>query len=274
MSTASEPERANPEAGNAKSSSSEIGCEDAARLIAAFVHGGLGREPVQLLHRHLDSCAECKRNYRESLEAAGRLGASLRDSKQPRLERETSSERNKRIVALSHAARKGKRRPFALRALMVTAGMIFLFSALSEMMIYAKPADVHWLAGEVSVGPDLIGSEADEVPLIESNWCITGADSKARVLLEDTIVEMGSKTRLLLEDRKDHHFVMGTGRLVVDGPAEFLTPKGAVQVIEGLVTIELKAGVLTLKSGGGRLEYVSALGVQQVGPGDPALIVN
>ncbi|MFT5286591.1 MAG: hypothetical protein ACI8TQ_002761 [Planctomycetota bacterium] len=274
MSTTSGPENAKSMATPSQANSSDIACEDAARLTAAFVHGGLERQPVQLLHRHLDQCDECKADYRQALEAAGRLGASLRESKEPRTERETTAERNRRMVALAHATRKGKRNPFAMKALLLTAGMICLFTVLTQVMNHQKPASVIWMQGVVEIGDVTIGAETEPEPLIEASWCVTGPSSKARIILEQSVIELGAQTQLLLEDRKSHHFVFRSGSLVVDGAAEFLTSRGLVRVVDGLVSIRLKAGVLTVASQGGRLVHVSAVGEQTVEAGDPPLILN
>jgi len=252
----------------------QIECTDALRLTAAFVNGGLERKAVRLLRGHLDQCEDCLVAYRASLEAAGRLGASLRESKQPALNRETASERNKRIVELASRVGRKQRRPFALRAVLLTAAMIFSAGWIAQLMDFPNPAEVVWLAGEVGVGEATLGSENEGEQLIASNWCWTGAFSRARVELASTTIELAANTQLQLENRDKLSFRLRAGSLVVDGPCEVLTPLGMVRVHSGLATMGYLDNQLSVESKGGEVEYLSSLGSHEIHEGDPPFIVN
>jgi len=271
MSISSESEdatRTGPRAG------AEIGCADSARLTAAFVNGGLERQAVRLLHSHLDTCEECRTDYRVSLEAAGRLGASLRESKLAPEGREDSTERNKRIVALAAAVGKRKKRPFALRALLLTAGMVFAAGWIAKMMDFPNPAEVFWVQGEVGVGEATLGSESEGEQLIASNWCWTGANSRARVEVEDTVLDLESGTQVQLENRKKLKFRLRSGTLVADGPCEVLTIKGVVRIHSGVASISLRGRQLVVENRGGEVEYFSSMGSHPILQGDPPFIVD
>ena len=258
----------------AEKSVPQIECADALRLTAAFVNGGMERKAVRLLHGHLDTCEECRTNYREALESAGRLGANLRESKRAPDGREDSNERNKRIVGLAAAAGKRKRSPFALRALLLTAGMVFAAGLIAKMMDFPNPAEVFWVQGEVGVGDATLGSESEGEQLIAASWCWTGASSRARIEVEGTVLDLGSETQVQLENRKKLNFRMRSGSLVTEGPCEILTMQGVVRVHSGAATIELKGRQLVIESLGGDVEYFSSVGSQTIQAGDPPFIVN
>ena len=257
-----------------QSSAVHIECADAARLTAAFVNGGLERKAVRLLHSHLDTCEDCRINYRESLEAAGRLGAGLRESMKTPEGRENSLERNKRIVGLAAAVGKRKRSPFALRALLLTAGMVVAAGWMAKIMDFPNPAEVYWVQGEVGVAEATLGSESGGEQLVASNWCWTGANSRARIEVGDTVLELGSGTQVQLESRKKLNFRLRSGTLVVEGPCEVLTVKGAVRVHSGTASIGFEGRQLVIENSGGEVEYFSSMGSHTINSGDPPFIVD
>ncbi len=260
--------------GAPKKVATEIECADAARLTAAFVDGGLERKAVRLLRGHLDGCEECRSNYRTALEAAGRLGANLRESRNAPEGRESAKERNQRIVARASSVQERKRRPFALRALMLTAGMIFVAGWIGKEMDFPNPAVVYWESGDVGVADAVLGSETDGEELVAANWCWTAAGSSARILVAGTELHMGGETQVLLENRKDLSFRLRNGKLEIDGACEVLTSKGLVRIHDGEATIELRAQKLVVENRGGTVEFVSSLGTRVVEADQPPLVVE
>jgi hypothetical protein len=251
-----------------------VDCADARRLIAAFVHGGLAAKGGRVLRAHIRLCDRCRESYRTSLETAGRLGAARRRERETPPPPETRRDRHRRIVMLSEATRRHKRPRAALKAVLLTAAFVFLFATLSATIRVPPPLELVLAEGGVHVGDSEVSISEGSADVFRGDWCVTEAGGRARLEGDDLVLALGPGTMLMLEDSDVPRVLLRRGDVLVDGACEVTTSLGIVRVSGGSGHLRREGRRLTLKSFGGTLELVDAVGTRRVGPDDEPLVVE
>lgn len=253
-----------------------VRCADARRLLAVFVRGDLPARGRSLLMRHVANCEPCRVDYRTSLEAIGRLGATVRQARAA-AEREAHASRrtrNRREAIQASDGSKRKLRGAFLRLTLLPAAVVFLISRLATLQQPPRPFEVEWMGGTVTVEDTSLGAAESEAKLYAAQWCSTDEHGAARVTGLDVEVGLGADTQLLLEDARHGRFLLRAGRVMIDGPCELTTPLGVVTVNRGAVAVSYRDRELRAESFGGALELTNAAGRSVLADGDPPLVVR
>lgn len=255
-----------------------VTCDDAGRLIAAFVAGDLPGAGRSLLGAHVAACEACRRTYRGALEAAGRLGSAVRA--------ERGLERRRRVLSLRQRSRSeaveaagergGKRRARGalLRLALLPAGIVFLLTAIPHLRKTSPALEVQGRGGPVRVGDTELSAAAPRADLLAGEWLVVGAGASAELVGGGARIAVSERTELLVEHSGVPRFVLRRGELALDGACRVSTPRGMVVVESGAVRLRSRDGVLRLESEGGSAELVDASGRRRVAAGSPALVVE
>ncbi len=254
-----------------------VSCEDARRLLSAFVDGGLSAPGRQLLVRHVGSCEPCRTAYRANLETAGKLGANVRAAREERVteEREGLRERHRRLaIEAASKSKRGVHRGAFLRLALLPAAIVFLITQIAGIQQPPRPFDVSWKSGSVNVADSDLSRYHTEAQMIGGQWCWTGADGAARIEGGGVEVALDSDTQLLLEDQRGPRLLLRRGSLTVDGSCEVTTPLGVVSVESGSGEVAYRDRELVVRSLGGKLAVHNAEVRHRLGPGDPPLALK
>ncbi len=251
-------------------------CEAARQLTARFVAGGLTAAGRKVLNAHLAGCSPCKVDYRTSLEAAGRLGASVRKDRVARIgwQREGRTERLRRIAIEASSGTKHRHRGAFLKLVLVPAGVVFLLSQLAAIRRPSRPLAIEWTAGIVRLGEAELDAAHPSGSMRRGDWCYTEPGGGARIAAEKSSVQVGESTQVLLEDAGEPRYLLRRGRLELDGEARVTTPLGLVTVESGAGAVQYGERKLCVESAGGSLSVVNASGRRRVTPSDRTLVLE
>jgi len=267
-----------------------IPCEEARRLLARFVGGELSRGEDRPFRAHVLSCTGCRDAYRESIQAAARLGRQHRaerertpaeivrgvperperhrgDGRDGGDEGSESRERTRRARgAIARYSRANRATWFRLRLVLVPAVMIVLFSQLG---VLRRPSSVEALAlasGVVAAGADL--AEGSSVELSAGGVCASGS-GRARLATKRGSASLEPRTLVVVEDPGRLRLRLERGTLALEGELVVTTPFG-IATCDGAGRLTLAGGSLEASCEAGSLTLVDAAGERTLAAGESA----
>jgi len=261
-----------------------LGCARANERIAAFAAGEEDPAEERALHAHLGECASCRDTYESALLIASKIGRGARRGSAARASRELPLPKRRPVLfpqaLFSRApfpgapgaprAREGRRRRWGVLLTLATA-LVLLAWVLSG----AEQATARFalLAGEAKLGATsvLAGAPAEA---LRGQWCATGPDSRARLEVGPTVLELGPRTRLLLEDPRACRVRLESGWLEFVGPCTVTSLSGVVSTDAGRGTLRILPAGLEVTCRLGSVRASNSFGVRALGPDETFVLAT
>ena len=237
-------------------------CESARAELGRLVETALVPEQGSSLRRHLELCAACEHEYRESLRVTARI------ARERRLGRESAERRRRREERLRLARSPRSHRPYSMivRTLVLPGLLIFLLTRMSESEVEAR---ARALVGEYSLGVRRMDTQDVPQPLRRGDWIVTGTESAASLTLgarNEVLVERDSK--VCVEDRGLGRLLFDSGALVVRGRRTITTGVGVLELEHGELRIHGDSRCVTVELRAGACVVCDALGERRLEPGE------
>lgn len=237
-------------------------CERARAELGKLVETALVPQQGSGLRRHLDGCAECAGEYRESLRVTAHI------ARERRLGREAAERTRRRDERLRLARSPRSRRPFSMvvRTLVLPGLLIFLLTRMSNSEVEAR---ARALVGEYSLGVRRMDTSDLPQPLRRGDWIVTDENSAASLTLgarNEVLVERGS--RVCVEDRGLGRLLFDSGALVVRGRRTLTTRVGVVELERGELRLHGDARAVELELRSGACVVSDAHGERRLEPGE------
>lgn len=246
--------------GTSKSPSDpDPGCVAARHLLAKFIAAQLSPEENTDFRGHIVGCAECRLAYRETIASAAHwkhAAESASDSETRRIERQ---ERRKRAIA---QVSSGRISPWRLKMVLVPAAMIVLLSGMGTLWKRTPYVIAHWEAGTAQAAGLPMDGDRDEAKLEVGDSCVT--EREARVYVEGAggRFELGSDTRLIVEDARKPRVRLLSGSLLLEGRGMVSTQLGIVTLEEGTLRMSKSRAQLQVDCLHGKAHLTNA-GIEQ-----------
>jgi len=236
-------------------------CERARAELGRLVETALVPEQGSSLRRHLELCAECEQEYRESLRLTARI------AHERRIGRESAERTGRREERLRLARSPRSRRPYSMvvRTLVLPGLLIFLLTRMSSSEVEARARAI---VGEYSLGVRRMDTQDMPQPLRRGDWIVTDAHSAVSLSVgarTEVLVERDSK--VCVEDRGLLRLLFDSGALVVRGRRTITTRVGVLELEHGELRLRGDARGVTAHLRAGACVAIDAHGERRLEPG-------
>jgi anti-sigma factor RsiW len=246
-------------------------CEQARRLIRAFIENELNRGQAARLSVHLKSCATCQAEYVEKLNSVAQLASELRGlenrmSVSPLALPLESAAESSLERPTDYLARGRRRRGLVLRG----TSALFALSGVGLLIALCWPDQVvRTLTAEASGGRVDIGNQAvleanEKIDWARGQWCKVPLGSTARLSSPRGRVELPGPAKALLEAPDPVRMRLEQGTASIEGVVTLTHGLAVVEVVgaearararvlDTTLEVSCQAGEVVLNSASGQL---------------------
>ncbi|MEO0651968.1 MAG: hypothetical protein AAFZ65_14940 [Planctomycetota bacterium] len=234
-----------------------IDCSQAEILIDRLCTGGIPGPVAIVLRRHLAGCPDCKGRYREAVQSTADLAKVVRQ--RPNLAsraRETASDR-----------RMYRRRRTAL-LFVVASFLIAMVARLDGDWSFDPTMAFECSAGEAWVGGQLVNPSHPRVQVLRSDLIRTESDGRGLLRMRSLECEVEPGTELLVISAVAQRVRLRHGSLVLRGDGLLETPRGLIEVEEGVATVHVDERALRVEATSGVVRRIDARGTRTLATND------